>query len=51
MRKLMVTSGSPNTEVTVRVFIRQSVSVINVSINLNAPNGVSILKDTVSGAG
>ena len=49
VRKSVVITGSQKREVTVRVSLRQSVSVVNVSTDLNALNGVSITKDLVSG--
>lgn len=49
MRKSVVITGSQKREVTVRVSLRQSVSVVSVSTDLNALNGVSITKDLVSG--
>ena len=43
------TSGSPTKVVTLEVFQKRYEYVTNVSIELNALNGVSIMKDTASG--
>ena len=49
VRKLTETSGSPTKVATVQVLIWQRESVTNVSIDLNALNGVFITKDSESG--
>jgi len=50
--KSMENSGSLNTAVTLQVWPRQYVSVINATIDdLNVLNGVSITKDSASGEG
>lgn len=49
MHKSTETSGSPTKVATVQVSIWQRESVTNVSIDLNALNGVYITKDSASG--
>jgi hypothetical protein len=43
-------SGSPKAVEVIQVYCVRSVSVVLVSINTNVQNGVSIMKDTESGA-
>ena len=49
MQKSMVISGSQITVEVLQVYKLQRKSVVNVSIDLNAPNGVFTMNDTVSG--
>ena len=50
MQKSMVISGSQITVEVLQVYKLQRKSVVNVSIDLNAPNGVFTMNDTESGA-
>ena len=49
VQKSEVTIGSPKRVVTLQVYQQQYECVTSVSIELNALNGVSIMKDTASG--
>ena len=49
MQKSMVISGSQITVEVLQVYNLQRKSVVNVSIDLNAPNGVFTMNDTESG--
>ena len=49
MQKSMVISGSQITVEVRQVYKLQRESVVNVLIDLNAPNGVFTMNDTVSG--
>ena len=50
VQKLTETSGSQNREQTIEFSVSQRVSVEDVPINLNAPNGVYTTNDLESGA-
>ncbi len=49
MQKLTETSGSQNREQIIEFSVSQRVSVEDVPINLNAPNGVYTTNDLESG--
>ena len=49
MQKSMAISGSQITVEVLQVYKLQRKSVVNVSIDLNAPNGVFTMNDTESG--
>jgi hypothetical protein len=49
VQKSMVISGSQITVEVLQVYKLQRKSVVNVSIDLNAPNGVFTMNDTESG--
>ena len=49
VQKLTETSGFLNKDQTIELSISQKVSVEDVPINLNAPNGVYLMNDLESG--